>query len=475
MSQTALTNLFDFLYLTAHFIDATGLVSAISPSPDRYGIHVFEDASDVMDTSASGESSSTRQRNIMYLRIPPSVPPFPYAEGDLGNVGMEKESKEEGEANDGSENEEMCSVTGDDEIGQDGVAADKADLKANETDASDNEVEEACGDRPPPPARDITGGTAISSLSAGEDDESWRQKMVSPLSMTSRRSRVVSPVSSDGEGIPDLPELGPVIDDADPYYGGVYYGEDDDDENLAVNHDNQGAQDFPEPVANEDEPVLDPEVPVYGGVYYGSDEDEASAFTGSNSASRSGSKRSQGSAGSSNKQAKRLDKKPRSGSRRQIHQHGGEEEGGLIPQSMEYFAGIKMPRKPSFTSTITSEPSASVSASAISSSIGGLPEHMYDGGEDWSVNSRGSLKSATSKASMLSADEREWQRRLREDLLHPVTEDAVIGDGGIDLALLNNSSNAASGFTGLSGFSRGTSKTGSKSGRSRRKYQPQHT
>ena len=427
-----------------------------------------------MDNSEGGGSSSTHQRGVRHLRNPPFFSVLPPAEkNETNNGGMENGTEGDVAATDASEDAEMNSTNAENENGH-GIdsedTADDMDMSAK-TSEEDNEMKDYI-DRPRPLDRESTDGTGLSSLSMGDDDEeSNRRKLVSPLSMTSGRSRVVSPVSSNGDLIPSLPEpeAEPIVDDTEPYYGGVYYGEDDDDgdgsNDLEANN-NQGPPSLLGLAAKDDSPPVDPEVPVYGGVYYGSDEERASAVNGSRTGSNS-----RNSGGLKEQVASQKAKKPSKKSSRR-REDEAEEEGGLIPPSMEYFAGIQMPRKPSFTSTLTgsyneSEPSASVAASLSASMPGGVPEHMYDGGEDWSINSRDSRKSATSRDTLLSADEREWQRRLRDDLLHPVTEDAVIGDAAIDLGL-NNASNAASGFTGLSGISRGTG-PGSKSSRSRRK------
>lgn len=181
--------------------------------------------------------------------------------------------------------------------------------------------------------------------------------------------------------------------DDSSYYSGVYYGEDDCDH---YNDNNGHANHESHDVSSHhfQEDMIDPDIPVYGGVYYGSDGDDGVP-----------------------------PHKARSGAHIRS------------PPVVDYFAGIHIGQNAS-TSSI----------STISK------EQGHDCGEEWSVDSRRSRAS-----SLMSAEEREWQRRLRDDLLHPVKEDAAI----VDTTVVN-----------LSGFTTAPATTGrgdTKRGNRRRK------
>ncbi len=164
-------------------------------------------------------------------------------------------------------------------------------------------------------------------------------------------THVISDASSDSKNT-----------DEAPYYGGVYYGEKDDNGETPLKQ-SQLFQDV----------MVDTEIPVYGGVYYGSDEEPP-------------------------KEAAMPDANL-----------NVDVDVDVDPPSVDYFAGIRICRNPSTSSVSTLS-----------------KEHTHDVGEECSFDSFRSKES-----SLMSAEEREWQRRLREDLLHPVTEDAAIVDATI--------------------------------------------
>jgi hypothetical protein len=133
------------------------------------------------------------------------------------------------------------------------------------------------------------------------------------------------------------------------------------------NDDNDGYYHQPSHLGGShpfEEGMVDPDVPIYGGVYYGSDGEDEIPIKA--------------------RSAPHVRSAP----------------------MVDYFAGIR------------------IGQNASTSSISTLSRDQGpDGGEEWSVDSRRSRES-----SLMSAEEREWQRRIREDLLHPVKEDAAIVD-----------------------------------------------
>lgn len=167
-------------------------------------------------------------------------------------------------------------------------------------------------------------------------------------------------------------------DDPELVYGGVYYGSDADDDDDDYESDGDIERMYS---LNTGGGLMGHTTipPVYGGVYYGSD----------------------GEADEDQVETPALVTPTKSSSSSNVV---------VNPPTMDYFTGI--------------QPSRRTSNKKKRSSSSSRPQKYYNL-TDPSVTSSLTNDSAEfhSVSSMLSVDEREWQRRNRQDWLHPVNED----------------------------------------------------
>jgi hypothetical protein len=205
------------------------------------------------------------------------------------------------------------------------------------------------------------------------------------------------------------------------HYGGVYYGSDGENETTSHRH------------IDKDPRLNGLEVPpVYGGVYYGSDnEDDNDDEEVELAASVAASPPSPAAA---------IAVAPCSPSRATVH---------VNPPPMDYFAGIqrtshnKLADEPTGGGRINRRFSAPPNGTPHNNNNSNSnTNNNNNNNKHFSVSDRSVTSSLTNESigdldfhsvassSIMSFDEREWQRRNREDYLHPVTEHDDDGPGG---------------------------------------------
>ena len=270
-----------------------------------------------------------------------------------------------------------------------------------------------------------------------------RQGQRRPQSMENSTPRAISPYDDDDMDDDDHENNNDRFsevennDDTDEIllYGGVYYGSDGEPEDMedspTFRHRRRQPHRYPlsdSPVNRY--PVIDSPVmftaeipPVYGGVYYGSDDDDEE----DHEAYRIHTTMTDAAVATTATASSALDSPttppavgPGSPGRSMAH---------VNPPPMDYFAGIQR------TSHKQEPPSAATTTNLINNNNN---HHKYFSLSDRSVTSSltndsvGDMDFHSVSSSIMSVEEREWQRRNREDFLHPVTENEDDGpaEGG---------------------------------------------